>query len=291
MNKEKIVANFGKGFYEKVINDITKYSELWKLSCFEPIENYNRNCLFKCVSNKYGLCVLKIGDDEKLAEDECRVLREYNDRRFCKLYEADTANGVLLIERIVPGTPLNDEPDLDNRIDIFCGLLHGLHIKPTDEENYTSYITLVNNMTEFMSTHKGYEELYAKILNAQEICRYLYEKYPEKILLHNDLSHQNILLSNDDGNDYRIIDPDGAVIGVVVFDVSGFIYREFFNGNADKMLYITNEISMKLNISARDIWCAEYVKECINVCYSISDGGEPNMIIILLAEKMMDELI
>ena len=293
MDKEKIIANFGLDFYEKVRSDLEKYSELWGLSCFEPIDAYNRNCLFKCVSNKHGPCVLKIGNDAELAENECRVLREYDGKRLCKLHEADTSNGVLLIERIIPGKQLQDEPDLDKRIDIFCELFHGLHIKPTDKGNYVSYMTLVDDMTKFMSTHNGYEELYAKMAKAQEICRYLHKKYPDEMLLHNDLYHYNILSSGNNGNinNYRIIDPDGAVIGVAIFDVPGFIYREYFHGNADKMLYITNVISKKLNISARDIWCAEYVRECMNVCYSVKYGGEPNMIIILLAEKMMDEML
>jgi streptomycin 6-kinase len=293
MDKEKIIARFGADFYAKVLDDLNKYAKLWGLSCFEQIDAYNRNCLFKCVSDKHGLCVLKIGDDAELAENEWRVLREYNGKRLCKLYEADTANGVLLIERIVPGIQLQHEPDLDKRIDIFCELLHGLHIKPTDKGNYVSYMTLVDDMTKFMSTHKGYESLYAKMAKAQEICRCLHEKYPNEMLLHNDIYHYNILSSGDKGSisNYRIIDPDGAVVGVAIFDVPGFIYREYFHGNSDKMAYITNAISKKLNISARDIWCAEYVIECLNVCYSVTYGGEPNMIIILLAEKMMDEML
>ena len=291
-DKEKIIAHFGANFHTKVLDDLSKYAELWGLSCFEQIDAYNRNCLFKCVSDKHGLCVLKIGDDANLAENERRVLREYNGGRFCKLYEADTANGVLLIERIVPGTQLQDEPDLDKRIDIFCELLRGLHIKPADKDSYVSYMTLVNNMTEFMSTHEGYDELYAKMVKAQEIYCCLHEKYPNEMLLHNDLYHKNILSGSDSGSisDYRIIDPDGAFVGVAVIDIPGFIYREYFNGNADKMSYITNAISEKLNVSARDIWCAEYVIECMNVCYSVTYGGEPNLIIILLAEKMMNDL-
>jgi streptomycin 6-kinase len=291
IDNEKIIANFGTDFCAKVLDCLNKYTELWGLSCFEQIDVYNRNCLFKCVSDKHGLCVLKIGEDAKLAENECLVLREYNGKRLCKLYEADTTNGVLLIERIVPGIQLQHELDLDKRIDIFCVLLNGLHIKPANLDNYVSYMTLVDDMTKFMSTHNSYEELYAKMAKAQEICRCLHEKYPNEMLLHNDLYHYNILSSGDNRNisNYRIIDPVGAVVGVALFDVPGFIYREYFHGNADKMAYITNAISEKLNISARDIWCAEYVRECMNVCYSVKYGGEPNMIIISLPEKMMDD--
>lgn len=102
MDKEKITAHFGADFYTKVVNDLEKYAELWGLSDFEQIDYYSINCIFKCVSEKYGLCVLKIGNPSKEPGTEYHILKEYNGRGFCKVYEADTANGILLIERTIP---------------------------------------------------------------------------------------------------------------------------------------------------------------------------------------------
>ena len=76
MDKEKIVANFGLDFYEKVRSDLEKYSELWGLSDFEEIDNYTWRCTFKCVSDEHGFCVLKIAESPIQAERECCVLNE-----------------------------------------------------------------------------------------------------------------------------------------------------------------------------------------------------------------------
>jgi streptomycin 6-kinase len=287
MDKEKIVASFGLDFYEKVRSDLEKYSELWRLSDFEEIDNYTWSCTFKCVSDKHGLCVLKIAESPISAERECCVLNEYNGRGFCKLHEADTTNGVFLVERIVPGTPLSDEPDFDRQIDILCEFWFGLHIEPGNKNKYASYMTWVNNITEQMSTRNDCKELYIHMVKAQEICTRLYEAYPIEVCLHNDLGHgsDNLLLDSNLGC-YRAIDPREPVVGPALFD---FVFAIGY-GNVKTDLYITNTMSKKLNIPERDLWRAIYVSICREICVQVKYGGEPNIGLILQIEKLMDEM-
>ena len=288
MDKQKIVANYGLDFYEKVHSDLEKYSELWGLSDFEEIDNYTWSCTFKCVSDKHGLCVLKIAESPMFSEFQYCVLNEYNGRGFCKLHEADTANGVLLLERIVPGTPLSDEPDFDKQIDILCEFWRGLHIEPGDKNNYASYMTWVNNITEYMSTRKDCKELYIQMVKAQEICTRLYEEYPIEVCLHNDLGpgSNNLLLDSNRGC-YRAIDLREPVVGPALFDfVFGVGYGDVKTG-----LYITSTISKKLNIPERDLWRAIYVSICREICQQVKYGGEPNINLILHIEKLMNEML
>jgi len=287
MDKEKIVDNFGVDFYEKVRSDLEKYAELWGLSDFEAIDNYTWSCTFKCFSDKHGLCILKITESPLYAELQCRVLNEYNGRGFCKLYESDTANGVFLLERIIPGTPLSDEPDFDKQIDILCEFWRGLHIEPADMNHYVSYMTWVNNITEYMSTRKDCAELYTKMAKAQEICRRLYEEYPIEVCLHNDLGPgSNNLLYDSSRGCYRAIDPREPVVGPALFDiVFGIGY-----GDVKTDLHITSIISKNLNIPERDLWRAIYVSICREICQQVKYGGEPNINLILRTEKLMDEM-
>lgn len=288
MNKEKIIAHFGVAFYTKLINDLKKYSQLWKLYEFEQIDYYSINSIFKCVSAYHGLCVLKIGNSSDETKNEYNALKEYNGRRFCKVYEADIENGVLLIECITPGIQLRAESALDKRLDMFCDLFCGLHIKPIDSMIYPTYMDWVCQITEYMKNCESHKDLYKKMVQAKEICCSLWEKYNNKMLLHGDLHHDNILLGEDDH--YRIIDPKG-VIGDVVFDIPRFILNEFDDILDDsfyrKFVHITKTLSKKLKIPEYDIRRLTYVEMCMANCWCVESKQEPNINEVLFTEKLI----
>ena len=224
MNDNEIISHFGKEFHAKVLTDLEKYKAIWVLSEFEHVDYYSVNCIFKCLSKKHGQCILKIGNDARDTTNEYNILNEYNGVKYCKVYEADIANGILLLERITPGTQLRDEPCLDKRLELFCDLSRGLYIKPTNKDFYSTYMGWVSRITEYMRHRKDHANLYEKMAKAEQLCRGLCVKYPGEMLLHGDFHHDNILLGEH--NMYRIIDPKG-VVGDAVFDIPRFILNEF----------------------------------------------------------------
>lgn len=292
MDKDKIINHFGLNFYNKVVLDLERYKYLWGLSDFRQIDYYSVNCIFKCTSNKYGLCILKIGKNAKEAENEYRILHEYNGKSFCRVYEADTANGALLTENITPGTRLRAERDLDKRLNIFYEVSCGLHIEPACKTIYPTYLDWVSRITEYMRYRKDYKDLFQKMAEAEQICRRLWADYPNRMLLHGDLHHDNILLGSNAR--YYIIDPKG-VIGDSVFDIPRFILNEFHEEHGDnlknKYIHITKTLSEKFNIPEYDIRCLTYVEMCMANCWSVESAEEPDMANVLFTEKMMNEML
>lgn len=288
LDKEKIRAHFGADFYQKLKNDLDKYTKLWELSQLEQIDYYSVNCIFKCVSKKYGSCILKIGNPCVETKTEYQMLQEYAHKSFCKAYEADMGNGVLLMEQIKPGTQLRAEPNLDQRLHIFGDLFRNLHIEPTNKEDYPTYMGWVSRITEYMRGRKEYGELYQKMRKAEEICIALCQMYQGEMLLHGDLHHDNILLGENNG--YRIIDPKG-VVGDAVFDIPRFILNEFGDTLDDdfvrKYIHITHTLSEELHIPESDIRRLTYVEMCMANCWNVESGMEPNMNEVLFTEKMM----
>ena len=64
-----------------------------------------------CESGDGGLLVLKLTPDLKIAADEATALDAWMARRHVvTLHDADLDHGVLLLERVLPGTRLADEP-------------------------------------------------------------------------------------------------------------------------------------------------------------------------------------
>jgi len=291
INESKIMAHFGAGFLSKVLADLRRCTEIWNLSGIEQIDYYSVNCIFKCVSNKYGLCILKIGADSSESANEYHILEEYKGTRFCNVYEADISNGILLIERITPGTQLRAEPDLDKRLGLFSELYHGLHIKPINKAIYPTYLDWVSRITDYMRECEEYEALYKKMAHAEKICRSLCEKYTGEMLLHGDLHHDNILLDNY--NRYRIIDPKG-VVGDSVFDIPRFILNEFDDvlddGFYDKYMHITRTLSKMLIISERDIRRLTYVEMCMANSWNVESRQKPNIDDVIFTENLMNGL-
>lgn len=291
MDKNRIIAHFGMDFYDKLILDMETYKARWDLTDLEQIDYYSVHCIFKCTSKKYGPCILKIGRPSPQTDTEVQTLKEYGGGDFCRLYQADTPKGVLLLERIIPGIQLRQEPCLNKRLDVFCGLWSRMHMEPADKAAYPTYMEWVSGATEYLKGIRGQELLYGKMLKAEQICRSLCEQYPGELLLHGDLHHDNILL--DENNRYRIIDPKG-VIGAAVFDIPRFVLNEFEDSMDDgfvgKYATIIGALSKKLSVPEYDIRRLTYAEMCMANSWSVESGEAPNMEEVLFTEKMMDEM-
>lgn len=274
------------------MNRVRRYAIRWGLSGLKQIDykSVTMNRLFICISAKHGACVLKIGYRDNDIKNEYNILHEYNGTRFCKVCEVDIENGVLLLERIVPGMQLREVTDLDKRLELFWEVFNELHIQPTDKTVYPTYMEWVSRISGYMRDRVEYETLAHKMVRAEQICHELWEKYSSEMLLHGDLHHDNILLGED--NYYHIIDPKG-VIGDRVFDIPRFILNEFDDvldhDFDEKFKHIVRTFSTKLNIPELDIRRLVYVEMCMGQCWHVEDGKEPNMSHVYFVEKTISE--
>ena len=286
---EKVIAHFGEPFYKKVVSDIEKYAKTWRLSSLQLINYYSVNCVFKCYSLDFGNAVLKIGNPCREVNTEFNTLSEYNGNRFCKVFDADTNNGVIIEELITPGTQLRAETSLDKRLSVFCSLYKGLHIIPANDEIYPTYMGWVSRIAEYMRNRQDYKELYLHMKKAENLCHSLCTQYPRKMLLHGDFHHDNILLNED--NIYMIIDPKG-VVGDPIFDVPRFILNEFGDDIDDELFdkinYIIAAFEKALEIPNLVIRQCLYIETVMAECWSVESGDRPAIDDVIFAEKMMN---
>jgi streptomycin 6-kinase len=290
---ENIINRFGKDFYEKVLRDIEVYADKWTLTSFQFISSYSVNLVFKCYSKNFGYVVLKIGKPSfRETFTEFNALCEYNGRRFCRVFDADIENGVILEECVQPGIPLRDESSLDKRLSVFCSLYNGLHIMPAKAEIYPTYLEWVSRITEYMSKQQDCKELYLHMKKAKDICLSVSTLYSQKMLLHGDFHHDNILLGAD--GEYIIIDPKG-VIGDPVFDVPRFILNEFGDEITTELYKKINDIigifEKNLNIPKDILKQCLYVETAMGICWSVEDGATPEEYPSLLKNVAFAETI
>lgn len=268
---QKQILIWGESFMDE-------YSEKWELSCFEQMDYRSINTIYRCVSKKYGPCMLKLEKYPNETQMEVDALMEYSGTRFCRVYEADQPKGVILIEQILPGTQLRDIPSTSERLDIFCHVLDGLHREPLDKSKYPTYMGWVSRIAEFMRTQKEYAVLSEHMSAAEKICSELCKKYSGEMLLHGDLHHDNILLGHD--NEYRIIDPKG-VVGDRVLDIPRFILNEFEDKITDsfpaKYQFIVNTLSHRLGVPKADLFKLVYVETSMANSWNVESESPPDM--------------
>lgn len=117
----------------------------------------------------------------------------------------------------------------------------------------------------------------------------LFYKYDDRVLLHGDLHHDNIIL-NDKGT-YCMIDPKG-IIGPEIFDLPRFILNEMDFVSDDKcrkhILQIIEMISQKTKYSSIDIIKLFFMEIMLANVWYIEGGGKPNLHQILIATELLD---
>jgi streptomycin 6-kinase len=170
----------------------------------------------------FGDAVMKVGYSP--LENEYNCLREFAGRGACEVFACDLAHHVILEQRITPGTTLLEVTNQDDRIDKFVSLFENLHVVPSADAAFPTIHEVMNRRLGYIRTREDCHFLSRVIDKAKNTLQSLCSKCTNQILLHGDLHHQNILLSQD--QNYLIIDPIGY-IGDPVFDVSRFIMLEF----------------------------------------------------------------
>jgi streptomycin 6-kinase len=267
---KNMAKEWGRDACVSISDRVGMYSNKWKLSDLIFHENYSMNAIFFCKSEQYGECILKLGVSIKNEDfiSEYNVLREYNGRRFAKVYESDidikAGRKAMLIERIAPGTPLYSEPISENRMNVFANLYKGLHIKPKDPSLYMTCGEKMEYFEKIIGSRSDSKDLHSHMLMACDIYTSVSTNYNKEMLLHGDLHFNNILLGGD--GRYTIIDPQG-LIGDPVFDVPRYIMIAYYHYiNTIKNYRINKENSLAQRI--------EFVNTMINYLSRVLDIPE-----------------
>lgn len=197
-------------------------SHKWNLTEIICVYEKENGSVYRADSAEFGPVILKVHRNVDSLSREFRALTEMQGEACCQVYAFDSVNGLLLEERIVPGTVLKQESDWERRAASFVQVFETIHVVPEDEAGYRSYLDWVRDACRNVS-NQGNRELSEGMRLAAAIAEEMFEKYRERMLLHGDLHHENIL-RNGSGN-YSIIDPKG-VVGPSIFDVPRFVLNE-----------------------------------------------------------------
>jgi streptomycin 6-kinase len=216
----------GEDWLERIPAIIKECEQKWDIWVQEPFA-LSYNYVAPAELSNGPSAVLKIGfpgDNEFKTEIE--ALELFNGDGVCKLLKADRVNSAILIEKITPGIPLSTLHDDDEATKVLGTVIARIH-KPLPEQH--RFITIegwATVISEYMKKYKnGNGPLPMTLVNkANGLFKQLIATSAEPVLVHGDLHHDNVLLSDERG--WIAIDPKG-VVAEPAYEVAAMIRNPY----------------------------------------------------------------
>jgi len=199
-------------------------ADRWKLTLGEQfLLSYNYVCAADRADGTPA--VLKIGVPNPELTSEINTLQVYNGQGACRIYESDPDKGMLLLERLFPGTMLVTLEDDDRATEIAADVLKQTQRPVPQQEGFLSLRRWFDELKKLRPHfHGGTGPFPEKSFSmAEGLIQDLFAEARPDVLLHGDFHHYNILLSE---RGWLVIDPKG-VAGPAEYDVGPLLTNPF----------------------------------------------------------------
>jgi streptomycin 6-kinase len=203
----------GRIWLKKLPALLKKVEQKYSLSNLTPLNNLSYNYVLAgtCCSQPI---VLKIGLDFKGLEQEVAALKALSGFGSVKMVAAE--KGLILLKQVQPGYSLKSyfpEKEVET-IHIASNLIKQLHKAPIPS---SQEFPQLDSWLRALDKEPSIPDPYLK--KAIGLKNKLLATSTERVLLHGDLHHENILKADED---WIAIDPKG-VIGEPIYEVTSFI--------------------------------------------------------------------
>ena len=230
-NITNIHGEIGREWLNNLDTIVSDLAERWNLTNLKPFENLTFNYVLSGFQNDVPI-VLKVGIRDGKLKQEARALKFFENHGAVKLMES--SEGAILLQRTIPGNSLVEYfPNKENEsIEIAANIIQKLHSVNHIADRFFHIKDLLNIL------HENWEIPEHYINKAKRIAEYLQKTTERQVVMHRDLHHDNIV---QDGNGWKIIDPDG-VIGDPIYEIASFMINPI-----DKIWKDENAISIIKN--------------------------------------------
>ena len=269
-------GNDGENWLNSLPSLVSFFTEKWQLAALSPVKNLSYNFILKGYRKKDNFkIVLKLGFFKDAIKQEASALNAYNGNGCAKLLAFDESSGALLLEQVSPGVslktlfPAHDEAAVVHAVRV----MQQLHTQPVIDR--TLFPTIEHWLNSLNCIEKN---ILPKnhLERAQELSSDLLGSQGPSVLLHGDLHHDNILLSNTRSS-WLVIDPKG-VIGEPAYEVGAFIRNPMSDllELPDPSKIIAKRLTLfadLLKIDKQRLKDWSYVQAILAACWAAEDGG------------------
>jgi len=207
-----------RAWLERLPAIIERCVEEWHLQlqpCFSPL---SYNYAAPAIRADGSRAVLKIGYPNRELVSEAAALAAFDGRGIVRLFAWNAECGAMLIEQVLPGTPLSPIADIDDAraTSIAASVMRTLWREPPEDTSPFATVAQWYEGFERARRHHGFGHVPATLVDrAERLYRELLASAGPPELLHGDMHHGNILASGE--GSWTAIDPKG-ILGERAFD-------------------------------------------------------------------------
>jgi streptomycin 6-kinase len=202
-------------------NLIAECERRWSLKVLPPFD-LSYNYVAPAIRTDGTEVVVKLGVPNPELLTEIAALRLWNGHGIVQLLDADTEQGILLLERLRPGTPLATLEDDEQATRIAARLMGQLRRPAPPDHPFPTVDKWAEGIKRLRRRFDGGAgPLPAQLVEtAESLFAELLDSQSEPVLLHGDLHHWNILAA--ERQPWLALDPKGLV-GEAAYEVGAWL--------------------------------------------------------------------
>lgn len=265
----------GGAWLDRLPKLLEEAASRWELRLGDPfLLSYNYVCA--AMRSDGAPVVLKIGVPDKEMTSEIHALRTYAGQGACRLLAADASQGMMVLERIHPGTMLATLDDDDKATEIAADVLKKIQRPAPDGGGFLSLRGWFDGLKALRPRFAGGTGSFSpRVVDLVEgLVEELFTEGHPPVLLHGDFHHFNILLAK---RGWLVIDPKG-VIGPAEYDVGPFLMNPIHKMPAeDEAISRTRRriaiLSEQLGFDRERIWRWAVCHSFLSSWWDVDDDG------------------
>lgn len=270
--RDKIIGAFreeGANWIDGLEQLVETYLEKWRLTSLGPVSNLSYNYVLKVMDEDGNPRILKLGLAGSDFSNEVRAIEAYGGQGCAKVLNADTDNGVMLLEQLSPGTMLSQVEDEEQVIEEYIKVWKALRRPRPKDGEFPSVQHWMTGLSRYQNSKAQSESLILEdlVLKAQTYFRESSEENEE--LLHGDLHHENILYSDEHG--WFAIDPKG-VVGNPYFDLVSFLTNQLKDNPQKRLELRINRLCEGLKLERLRLLKAALALSILYAFWAVEDG-------------------
>jgi streptomycin 6-kinase len=207
----ELYGDAGVAWIDHLPDLLAECEQRWSLTVGPPFVPLSYNYVASAIRADGTEVILKVGVPNPELRTEIAALHLYDGRGIARLLDADPDQGILLLERLQPGTPLANLDDDEEATHIAAQVMRQLWQPVPPEHPFPSVARWAAGLQRLRARYGGTSgPLPSPLVEmAETLFDELIGSMAEPVLLHGDLHHWNILSAGREP--WLALDPKGVV--------------------------------------------------------------------------------